>query len=111
MTPLFLVTFIVAIPASLATQFINRKIAIEIEHHLDTLNKKSGPFRQNYQQIKAMTQDLLYLLTDTIRKTNENPEKYTISLYNVDYKGIKIIKKPTRLRKYFIVMPLQDYQG
>jgi hypothetical protein len=104
-TPLFLATFIIAIPASLATQFINRKIAIEIEDHLNTLNKKSDPFRQNYQQIKAMTQDLLYLLTGTIRKINENPEKYTISLYNVDYKGIKIVKKPTRFRKYFRVIP------
>jgi len=39
----------------------------------------------------------------------KDPEKYPLSLYNANYKGIKIIKKPGLLRnKYKVIVKLDD---
>jgi len=85
----------------LTTEFINRKIALEIE-----VLSKSHPekFRFLRARLRDMAQDFIHRLGKHIKDRHEDADKYTIDLYNTDYKGIKILKSPGTLRKHYTVV-------
>lgn len=53
--------------------------------------------------LKRWTQELIYTYSNYIRQIKGKPKDYPIELYNVDYKGIKVVKKPMLWRKHYIV--------
>ena len=85
----------------LAREFIHRKIGLEIDEFSKRHPKK---FRFLRARLKEMAQDLIYKLSKSIRDRNEDAEEYKFDLYNTDYKGIKILKSPGLVRKYYTVV-------
>lgn len=85
----------------LTTEFINRKIALEIEEL-----SKSHPekFRFLHARLRDIAQDLINRLGKHIKDRHEDADKYKIDLYNTDYKGIKILKSPGTLRRHYTVV-------
>jgi len=92
---------IVSLGTRLTTEFINRKIALEIEEL-----SKSHPekFRFLRARLKEVTQDLINRLGKHIKDRREDADKYRIDLYNTDYEGIGILKGPGTFRKHYTVV-------
>ncbi len=82
----------------LAKHIIDLKIALKIEEHFKRNPEK---FRLHGLLLKKIVQNLVNNLSSCIESSKKECK---IALYNVDYEGIKVIKKPTRLRKYYIVV-------
>ena len=55
---------------------------------------------------REVNQVLINQLNEKIRKADENPKKYKLTLYNVDYEGIKVLKKPGWLREHYVAIPI-----
>lgn len=94
-------SIIIIVGTRLADEYISRKIALEIEKLSKTHSKK---FRFLRERLKEIAQELIDQLSSYIRNRNEDADKYDFDLYNTDYIGIKIIKSPGRLRKYYTVV-------
>lgn len=85
----------------LTTEFLNRKIALEIEDFSNNHPKKSRFLRA---RLRNIAQDLINKLGKHIKDRREDADKYKIDLYNTDYEGIKILKSPGTLRKHYTVI-------
>jgi len=94
-------TLIILLGIRLTTEFINRKIALEIEKLSRSHSEK---FRFLRARLREMAQDLINRLGKHIKDRHEDADKYRIDLYNTDYNGIKILKKPGTLRKHYTVV-------
>lgn len=92
---------IVLLGTRLTTEFINRKIALEIE---ELSKSHSEKFRFLRARLRDIAQNLINRLGKHINDRHEDPDKYRIDLYNTDYKGIKILKSPGTLRKHYTVV-------
>jgi len=92
---------IVLLGTRLTTEFINRKIALEIE---ELSKSHSEKFRFLRARLRDIAQNLINRLGKHINDRHEDPDKYRIDLYNTDYKGIKILKRPGTLRKHYTVV-------
>jgi hypothetical protein len=92
---------IVLLGTRLTTEFINRKIALEIEELSKSHSKK---FRFLRARLRDIAQDLINRLGKHIKDRHEDADKYRIDLYNTDYKRIKILKSPGTLRKHYTVV-------
>jgi hypothetical protein len=78
---------------------LNYRVALEINKYYKNHPKK---FDRLKIRLKTIVQKLIDDLTIQVKHTNK---KIEITLYNVDYHGIKIIKKPNLWRKYYVVVP------
>jgi len=101
---------------------VKRRVAIKISEYYRQDNER---FEKEQQYLRAVTQDLINGLIRYLRrrmyeglekdlKGLENAsekeyikklQKYKFKLYNDDYTGVKIIKKPSPIRKYFLAIP------
>jgi len=79
-----------------------RKISMVIDSYYKTHPKKFGLITS---RLRDVVQGLIYGLSMFYKKydTPDNDDK-RIELYNIDYKGIKILKKPKLIRKYYEVL-------
>lgn len=95
--PALVVTF----GTRLTKEYINRKIALEIEE----LGKShSEKFRFLRARLKSIAQDFINRLGKQIKNRREDADKYKIDLYNTDYTGIEILKSPGTFRKHYTVI-------
>ena len=92
---------IIILGTRLADEYISRKIALEIEELSKSHPKK---FRFLRARLRDIAQDLINRLGKHIKNRREDADKYRIDLYNADYEGIKILKKPGTLRKHYTVV-------
>lgn len=101
---------------------LKRRIALKIS---DYYRKDNTRFSKEQEYLHAVTQELINGFTRYLRKRIyeglekdlagldklsekeyiKKLKKYKFKLYNDDYTGIKIIKKPSPLRKYFYAIP------
>jgi len=63
-------------------------------------------YRGKIAHLREVNQVLINQLIEKIRKANENPKKYKLTLYNVDYEGIKVLKKPGWWREHYVAIPI-----
>jgi hypothetical protein len=63
-------------------------------------------YRGKIAHLKEVNQVLINQLNEKIRKANENPKKYKLTLYNIDYEGIKVLKKPGWWREHYVAIPI-----
>jgi hypothetical protein len=78
----------------------NYIIAKSIEKYY---SENAQRFEKTKRDLKTFVQQLIYELKNEIRRSDESFEDNPIKIYNVDYKGIKVIKNPTLWRKHYIV--------
>lgn len=53
--------------------------------------------------LKDMTQRIIYFISENKDKWGLKAKNIRLHLYNNDYKGIKVIKRPSLLREYYLV--------
>jgi hypothetical protein len=78
----------------------NYIIAKNIEKYY---SENAQRFEKTKRDLKTFVQQLIYELKNEIRRSDGSFEDNPIKIYNVDYKGIKVIKNPTLWRKHYIV--------
>lgn len=78
---------------------VGGKIGRKIEGHF-LRNPDAHKFK-NYE-IRASVQLLIEELRIHIRESNQNPHKHLIGLNFLDYKNIRVSKKPRPWRKYYL---------
>ncbi|MFX1350968.1 MAG: hypothetical protein ACFFA1_01980 [Promethearchaeota archaeon] len=94
---------------------IKRRVAVMME---DYYRDRPDLWRKEREYLKGIVQGLIFAMIRFVRRQKregldksfrKNPDgalkKYKLELFNMDYKGISIIKKPGRLRKKFIALP------
>jgi hypothetical protein len=61
-------------------------------------------YRKNEQRLQKAAQDLIYKLGKLLKEKGENPKRYQFAVYQKDYKGITIVKKPggLLLRDFYV---------
>lgn len=84
---------------------ISRKISSELEKFFTRkkdLVVKADPI------LKDASQKIINSISEAIKNGNSKVKKrkdYELGLFNIDYNGIKVIKKPSLFRKYYVVLP------
>jgi hypothetical protein len=84
-------------------KILQYSIAKRIEKHVKTHGDKFAATRRRLAQA---TQSVMRILTSLLEKSDHDGlehSKYRLRLYNADYDGIKIIGKPSLLRKHYSV--------
>lgn len=84
---------------------IARKITAELEEYY---KKKPEFLKESNTKLKHVVQKMIYSLMEGIKNNKIQVEKeseYEFGLFNIDYKGIRVVKKPGFFRKYYIVAP------
>jgi len=94
---------------------IKRRVAIIME---DYYRDRPDLWRKERDYLRVIVQGLIFAMIRYVRRQKregldkafrKDPDralkKYKIELFNMDYKGINIIKKPGRLRKKYIALP------
>jgi hypothetical protein len=94
--------FMCIILVIIARTLLGRKIGQEIDRFYNAHPQK---YRFNRSQLKKTIQKLIYELSSNVKSQNEAPKKYRIALHNIDYDGIKVLKKPRIWRKHYIAIP------
>lgn len=88
--------------AFLGRPLISYKVAKEVDRYCADHPEKFGPLRL---QVKDIVQKLISDFSKYIQIAGKDLNEHRIALYNVDYAGIKVVKKPTRFSKYYFVRP------
>ncbi len=84
---------------------ISRKISSELEKFF--ARKKDFVVKADLK-LKDTAQKIINSISEAIKNGDLKVKKrkeYELGLFNVDYNGIKIVKKPSFFRKYYIVLP------
>ena len=94
---------------------LKRRVAVIME---DYYRDRPELWTKERQYLKGVVQGLIFAMTryarrqkregldKAFRKNEERAlKKYKFELFNMDYNGINIIKKPGRLRKRYIALP------
>jgi hypothetical protein len=80
---------------------IDYKIGKILNNYFEEHPEKFGILRS---RLKLIVQNLI----DEFSRLSKNMSEDVVpmlELYNIDYRGIKVIKKPTTFRKHFVVLP------
>jgi len=77
-----------------------RRIKIEIDKYIKS---HTGKFKFLKEKIRIFTQNLINTYAKYIKEQKLDPNEYTLSLYNIDYAGIKVLKKPGILKKKYTI--------
>ncbi len=83
---------------------IARKISLKLE---DYYYKKSEFVNRANRLLFRVAQNIIYSIAENIRtggSKTKGKKDYEIWLFNVDYKGIKVKKKPFLFRGYYVAM-------
>lgn len=85
---------------------LERRIAVRIKEYFDEHQTKYKFIRQ---YLRNVVQRLIFSMAHYMKVDKKDPEKYPLSLYNDDYRGIKIIKKPGLFRsKHKVIVRLDN---
>ena len=84
----------------IASWVAGRGVAVAIDAYFRAHEEKYK-FVRTY--LVRVNQKLINSLRRQLRKKGEDPEKHKLKLFNVDYRGIKILKGPSFLRKRYVV--------
>jgi len=106
--PYYLSTFFLTFSAisTIWYNILERRLSVKIKEYFEKHKTKYG-FTRNY--LKNTVQKLIFSMAHHVTVKMVSPEKYPLSLYHEDYKGIRIIKKPGWLRgKYKVVVIADD---
>jgi len=101
-TPIWLPTALATCGAVMlvASWVMGRNVALEIDRYFRAHGEK-------YKFVRAylakVNQKLINSLRRHLRSSGEDPAKYKLKLFNVDYRGIKILKEPSLFRKRYVV--------
>lgn len=60
-------------------------------------------YKKQEERLQKAAQDLIFKMGELLTQKGEPAKKYSFSLYQKDYKGIKILKKPGLLKEYYTV--------
>jgi len=84
-------------------------IARKISSELEKFYQKRKEFVNRADAVlKDAAQKIIYSIIQEIKNGNlevKKKKEYEFGIFNMDYKGIKVVKKPSFLRKYYIVIP------
>jgi hypothetical protein len=84
-------------------------IARKITSELEKFYQKRKDFVSRADVVlKDAAQKIIYSIIQEIKNGNleiKKKKEYEFGLFNMDYKGVKIVKKPSLFRKYYIVIP------
>jgi len=82
--------------------FLQRKMSVKIAEYFEE-HKTKYQFTRRY--LRDVVQKLIFSMGHYLKTEGKDPEKYPLSLYNRDYKGIKIVKETGLFRsKYKVVV-------
>jgi len=103
--PLALIAVASVLISAITNAWYNRKVAWAIfnytESHPELLKKEK-------ELLFDWVQALVYHAARTMRIENIDSEKKLTKFYNVDYKGIEVVKEPGGLRKHYDVKILAE---
>jgi len=68
-------------------------------------NESADKFKGKSAHIRELNQELMNRLREGIKKSNGKPRDYKLILFNADYNGIKVLKKPGVWREHFTAIP------
>jgi len=97
-----ILAFAIMLLTIIIPRYIDRKIAIFMEKFYQ---KDPAKYGNLHAQLKFIVQDLIFHVCRSIECLNHDPTKFRIKLYNIDYGGIRLLKKPSRVRKFYIATP------
>jgi len=98
----FFIASIILIPIPMYLEvFFLRRIAKKVDEAFENHPERFKMFRRH---LKFVVQDLICQLADIIKRRGEDPEKYEVRLYTINYKGIAIKKTPGRLDRCYKVI-------
>jgi len=78
-----------------------RRISREMSRYFETHPEITNP-SQLY--LKRTNQKLIILFRRTVNERGDDPNRYQVSLYNLDYRGIKVVANPSWFRKRYKVI-------
>lgn len=64
-------------------------------------DQSADKFKGKSAHLRELNQELLNRLSEGIKKSNGKSRDYKLTLFNADYNGIKILKKPGVWREHF----------
>ena len=79
----------------------NIKVASALNKFFEE-NPRKFEGERNY--LRETVQDLIDEYTRQVRIMKVDPEKHPLMLYNIDYRGIRIVKPPAKTGKYYVVI-------
>jgi len=70
-------------------------------------DQSADKFRGKSAHLRELNQELMNRLHEGIRKTKGKSRDYKLTLFNADYNGIKVLKKPGVWREHFVAIPAE----
>jgi len=67
-------------------------------------NESADRFRGKSAHLRDLNQELMNRLRAGINKNRGKPRDYKLILFNADYNGIKVLKKPSVWREHFVAI-------
>ena len=98
--PLSVIAIALLLISWLTSAWYNRKVAWAIHDYIEAHPELVESERR---ALKKWTQALIHHLARLLRKGNEDPNKYLVKFFNIDYQGIDVLKEPSGLRKHYVV--------
>jgi hypothetical protein len=83
----------------LSSGWFNRKVAWAIHNHIEDHPEL---VRRERKVLKKWAQSMIYHVARLLRKSDEDPDKNLLKLFNSDYEGIEILKEPGGFRKHYV---------
>ncbi|NWF86764.1 hypothetical protein HXY32_02995 [Candidatus Bathyarchaeota archaeon] len=84
---------------------VARKLASELEKFYE---RKQEFVKKANVALRIVVQKIIYSVIEAIKTGKVEIKKkkdYEIGIFHLDYEGIKVVKNPSFLRKYYIVIP------
>jgi len=68
-------------------------------------DESADKFKGKSTHLQELNQELITRLSEGIKKSNGKPRDYKVTLFNADYNGITVLKKPGVWREHFVAIP------
>jgi len=70
-------------------------------------DQSADKFKGKSAHLRELNQELMNRLSEGINKSKGKPRDYKLTLFNADYNGIKVLKKPGVWREHFTAIPAE----
>jgi len=67
-------------------------------------DQSADRFRGKSAHLRELNQELIGRLREGIKKSKGNAKDYKLTLFNKDYSGIKVLKKPSAWREHYVAI-------